>query len=138
MNPEHSPFSQRLVIALQRSDKTQRQVAKEAGISAPYLNRLATGKAKNPGWAIISRLAGSLGVTPAELAGSVDSQLAGRAPPGLKLQEDAAVYAPSRYDPEILLRAIECLQRAIKEPDPFFQRSYLETARQLLHSLLSH
>lgn len=48
-------------------DLTQRDLAKKARVSQPYLAQLESGQKKNPALAIVQRIAKALGVTLEEL-----------------------------------------------------------------------
>lgn len=66
-------FSDRLSEAIKASGKTQTEVAREAGITAPYLSDLKKGHKGNPSQEVLRKLADSLETTPAWLMSYKDN-----------------------------------------------------------------
>lgn len=62
-------FGRAVRAAREARGLTLRQVAKAAGMSAPQLSSLESGKPENPGWATVVRLAKALGMSLDEAAG---------------------------------------------------------------------
>jgi transcriptional regulator with XRE-family HTH domain len=56
-------FSARLVLALEKSSKSQTEIAAESGMTSAYLSDLKHGKRSNPSHEKIAALADSLGVS---------------------------------------------------------------------------
>jgi transcriptional regulator with XRE-family HTH domain len=70
---------------------TLREVAKAAGMSAPQLSSLESGRPGNPGWATVVRLARVLGMSLDEAAGLEPAKpLAPSLPRGVQLAIDQA------------------------------------------------
>lgn len=73
-------FSNRLAEAISKSPKNQGEIARNAGITAPYLSDLKRGNRDNPSREIVSKLALALNVSVGWLAGESDSPANNNAP----------------------------------------------------------
>jgi transcriptional regulator with XRE-family HTH domain len=67
-------FSERLSESLKASGLSQSQVAKQAGITAPYLSDLKKGKRGNPSTEVVRKLAAALKTSPFWLMGYEDDE----------------------------------------------------------------
>ncbi len=65
--PAAQAFGHRVRLAREQRQRTQRQLAKEAGVSNKYLSRVEQGKA-DPSLSVALRLAQALGISLDELA----------------------------------------------------------------------